>query len=163
LQNRFVPFQFAITFHKIFVFLSEATLSRFLITHIQFKDVSNQRKSEARAISYTIWLNQHQSAICAPLYKRWWFKHRKLDQPFQIKAQNLCNPWEWRPQNYPAQEAILSQIVKKEMSLFEATKKSNNLKLFHALITTKPKSVEPERAFSATGLRYLSQNSETDW
>ena len=37
----------------------------------------------------------------------------------------------------PAQEEILSQIVKKEMSTFEATKKrSNNLeKLFHALIT----------------------------
>jgi len=44
--------------------------------------------------------------------------------------------------------------VKKEMSLFEATKKRlNNLeKLFHALITIKPKSVEPERAFSAMGL-----------
>jgi len=41
----------------------------------------------------------------------------------------------------PVQEEILSQIVKKEMSLFEATKKrSNNLeKLFRALITIKPK------------------------
>jgi len=40
------------------------------------------------------------------------------------------------------------------MSHFEATKKrSNNLeKLFHALITINLKSVEPERAFSATGL-----------
>jgi len=48
------------------------------------------------------------------------------------------------------------------MSLFEATKKrSNNLKKqFHALITIKPKLLEPERAFSATG--NLSQNSETD-
>jgi len=54
----------------------------------------------------------------------------------------------------PAQEEILSQIVKKEMSLFEATKKrSHNLeKLFHALITINPKSVEAERAFSSTGL-----------
>jgi len=45
-----------------------------------------------------------------------------------------------------AQEKILSYIVNKNMSLFEATKKrSNNLKkLFHALITIKPKSVEPE-------------------
>jgi len=53
-----------------------------------------------------------------------------------------------------AQEEIRSQIVKKKRSLFEATKKrSNNLeKLFHALITIKPKSVEPERDFSATGL-----------
>jgi len=44
--------------------------------------------------------------------------------------------------------------VKKEMNLSEATKKrSNNLeKLFYALITIKAKSVEPERAFSATGL-----------
>jgi len=54
----------------------------------------------------------------------------------------------------PAQEDILSQIVKKEMNLSEATKKrSNNLeKLFHALTTINPKSVEPESAFSATGL-----------
>jgi len=53
-----------------------------------------------------------------------------------------------------AQEKIRSQIVMKEMSLFEATKKrSNNLeKMFHALITIKPKSVKPERAFSAPGL-----------
>jgi len=47
LQNRFVLFEFAITFHKIFGFPLEATLSIFLIIHIQFKDVSNQRKSEA--------------------------------------------------------------------------------------------------------------------
>jgi len=40
------------------------------------------------------------------------------------------------------------------MSLFEATKKRSNYleKLFHALIVIKPKSMEPERAFSATGL-----------
>jgi len=47
LQNRFVPFQFAITIYKIFGFPIEATLSRFLIILIQFEDVSNQRKSEA--------------------------------------------------------------------------------------------------------------------
>jgi len=56
--------------------------------------------------------------------------------------------------NLPAQEEISSQIVKKEISLFKATKKrSNNLgKLSHALITITPKSVEPEWAFSATRL-----------
>jgi len=39
--------------------------------------------------------------------------------------------------------------VKKEMSLFEATKKrSNNLeKLLRAFIAINPKTVEPERAF----------------
>jgi len=47
LQNQFVPFRFAITFYTIFCFPSEATLSRFLIIHIQFKDVNNQRKLEA--------------------------------------------------------------------------------------------------------------------
>jgi len=47
LQNQFVPFQFAITFYKTFVFPLEATLSRFLIVHFQFKDISNPRKSEA--------------------------------------------------------------------------------------------------------------------
>jgi len=62
----------------------------------------------------------------------------------------------------PAQEEIRSQIVKKEMSLFETTKKrSNNLeKLLHALIIIKTKSQEPERAFQLRG--YLSQNSGTD-
>jgi len=57
------------------------------------------------------------------------------------------------PKAIAEQEEIRSQIVKKEISLFEAPKKrSNNLKkLFHALITIKPKSLEPERAFSATG------------
>jgi len=34
-------------------------------------------------------------------------------------------------------------------------------KLFHALITIKPKSVEPEKVFQPWD--YLSQNSETDW
>jgi len=48
-----------------------------------------------------------------------------------------------------AQEKILSQFMKKEMSLVEVAKKrSNNVeKLFHALITIKLKSVEPRRAF----------------
>jgi len=54
----------------------------------------------------------------------------------------------------PAQEEIRSQTVKKEMNFFEATKmRSNNLeKLHHALIASKPTSLEPERVFSATGL-----------
>jgi len=40
------------------------------------------------------------------------------------------------------------------MSVFEATKKSQITlkKLYHALITIKPKSVESERAFSVTGI-----------
>jgi len=42
--NNFPP---NIWFYKIFGFPLEAILSRFLIIHIQFKDVSNQRKSEA--------------------------------------------------------------------------------------------------------------------
>jgi len=44
--------------------------------------------------------------------------------------------------------------VIKEMSLFEATRKRpNNLaKLYHALLTNKPTSVEPERDSPATGL-----------
>jgi len=54
----------------------------------------------------------------------------------------------------PAQEEIRSQTVIKEKRLFEVTKKrSDNFeKLYHALITIKPISVEPERAFSPTGL-----------
>jgi len=45
LQNRFVPFRFAISFYKILGFPLEATF-----------------RSDR--------LNQHQSAICAPLYKK---------------------------------------------------------------------------------------------
>jgi len=54
----------------------------------------------------------------------------------------------------PAQEETRSQIVIKEMSLFEATKKrSNNLaKLYRTLLTNKRTSMEPERASSVTGL-----------
>jgi len=105
-----------------------------------------------RVISYTIRLNKRQSAICPPLYKRKSFKYWKFNQPFEIKADNLCNPWEWRPQNYPGTEEIRSQIVK-EISLFEATKRSNNFeKLGHVLITTQPTPEEPERTFSATRL-----------
>jgi len=53
-----------------------------------------------------------------------------------------------------AQEEIRSQIVIKEMSLFEAAKKRSNslVKLYHALLTNKPTSVESERVSSATGL-----------
>ena len=53
-----------------------------------------------------------------------------------------------------ALEESRSQIVKKEMSLFEATnKRPENLeKLYHALLAIKPISVEPVRAFSAMGL-----------
>jgi len=62
----------------------------------------------------------------------------------------------------PAQEVIGLQIVIKEISLFEATKKrSNNLeKLCLAFITINPTSVESERALSVT--RHLSQNWETE-
>jgi len=53
-----------------------------------------------------------------------------------------------------AQEEIWSQIVKKEMSLLRLQRRGpiTLKKLFHTLITIKPKSQEPERAFSATGL-----------
>jgi len=59
--------------------------------------IENQK---LRAISYKTRLNHHQSAICAPRNKHRLFKHLKFDQPFEIKVQNPCNPWEWRPKNY---------------------------------------------------------------
>jgi len=52
-----------------------------------------KENQKLRAISYTTRLDQHQSAFCASLYKRRWFKHRLFDQPCEIKAQNL---WEWK-------------------------------------------------------------------
>ena len=52
----------------------------------------------------------------------------------------------------PAQEEIQPQIVKKEISLFEAINKRGKITLKNCSVTIKPKSVEPERAFSTTGL-----------
>jgi hypothetical protein len=51
-------------------------------------------------------------------------------------------------------EAASSQIIKKEMALFEASKtRPENLeKLFRALKSIPPTSVEAERAFSSLGL-----------
>ena len=60
-----------------------------------------------------------------------------------------------------AQEEIRSQTVIKEMSLSEATKRSNNLeKLYQALITISPHQWNQRVSFQSRD--YLSQNSETD-
>jgi len=93
LQNRFIPFQFAITFYKIFGFhLETALTTRSLIVRIQLKFVIIETK-KLTATSHTIRLNKPQSAICAPLYKTRCFKHCKFNQPYGITAQNPCNPW----------------------------------------------------------------------
>jgi len=42
-----------------------------------------KENQKLREISYTTKLNQNQSAICAPLYKRWWFSIES-----KIKAKN---------------------------------------------------------------------------
>ena len=64
---------------------------------------------------------------------------------------------------FHAQEEIRSQIVKKEMSPFEAVKERlNNLeKLCHVLRANKATSAEPECFFQQQD--YLSQNTETVW
>ena len=47
---------------------------------------------------------------------------------------------------------VSSRVVEKEMMLYEITKRPNNLeKLYAALKTIKPTSVEAERAISALG------------
>jgi len=71
-------------------------------------------------------LNQHQIAICDLIYKRRWFKHRKFDEPFEIKAHNPCSLESEDRKIILAQEEIRSQIVKKEITLVEATKKRSN-------------------------------------
>ena len=86
------------------------------------------------------------------LYERGWLKHRLFDQPFEIKPQN---PWGWKPQNYSGTGRDPIKNCEKGNESFWGYKEKvkNNLeKLFHALITIKPKSVEPEMDFSATGL-----------
>jgi len=53
------------------------------------KTLAIKENQKLRAIFYTTTrLYQHQSAICAPSYKKRWFKHRLFDQTFEIKAQN---------------------------------------------------------------------------
>ena len=61
---------------------------------------------------------------------------------------------EERHQTTKVQDEVESCIVKKQMSLFEATTKipENLQKLFNAPLTIKPTSVEPERVFSSMGL-----------
>ena len=131
-------------------------LSRLQSYAFSLKALLIKENQKLRAISYTTMLNKYQSAICVPLYKRRWLKHWKFYQPSTIHEGE-------DHKTIPAQGEIRSQIVKQEMSLFEATKtRSNNLeKLFHALITIKSKSVEPERAFLATDL--FVRSSEADW
>jgi len=121
-----------------------------------------KENQKLRAISYTR-LNQHQSAICAPLSQRRWFKHRKYDQPFEIKAQNPCNSWEGRLQNYSGTGRDPITNCEKEISLFEAIKKrSNNLKNY-----TMPHLQSSPNQCNRRGLCQprdcLSQNSEIDW
>jgi len=57
------------------------------------------------------------------------------------------------------------KLWKRKWVFFEATKKrSNNLKkLFHAVITIKPKSVEPERAFFSRGAICNKIQKQTEW
>jgi len=59
-----------------------------------------------------------------------------------------------KPQNYSGTGRDPITNCDKGNESFEATnKRLNNLeKLYHSLITMKPTSVGPERAFSATGL-----------
>jgi len=85
-----------------------------------------KENQKLRAIPYTTRLNQHQSAICVPLYKRRWFKHRQFYQPFETKAQN---PWVWKPQNYSGTGRDPITNCDEGNELFGATKKRSKLTL----------------------------------
>ena len=78
----------------------------------------------------------------------------QLDQHSDISDEEFASFMEKRHQTTKVQDKVESSIVKKEMSLFEATKKrpENLQKLFNALLAIKSTSVEPEWAFSAMGL-----------
>jgi len=63
----------------------------------------------------------------------------KFDQPFEIKAQNPCNPWEWRPQNHSSTRRSDHKLWKRKWVFLRQKNGSNNLeKLCHALNTIKP-------------------------
>jgi len=166
LQNRFIPFQFAITFCKIFGSLLETALTtRSLIRSIQFEEVSNQRNPETYShFSYNEAQQTPKCNLCSVIKKRC-CKHWKFNQ--RLKSQHRIQViLESEDRNtIPAQEETRSQIVIKETRLFEATKKrSNNLaKLYRALLAHKRTSVEPERASSAIGLICHKTQKLTEW
>jgi len=57
------------TFHKLSVFSLKANVTRYLITHIQFQDVSNhlEENQTFRLLYNKTQLNMQQSAVCTPL------------------------------------------------------------------------------------------------
>ena len=97
-----------------------------------------------------------------PLYKRGGSSTENLSNYLKSKHRIHVILENEDHKTIPVQAEIRSQSVIKEMSLFEASKKrpDNLEKLYHSLITIKPKSVKPDKTFSAT--RHLTQNSETD-
>jgi len=71
LQNRFIPFQFAITFYKIFGSLLETALTtRSLIIRIQFKEVSNKKNPDTYShFSYNKAQQTPKCNLCSVIQK----------------------------------------------------------------------------------------------
>jgi len=116
-----------------------------------------KKNQKLRAI--LIRLNKHQTAICAS-YTKGVSSTESLINHLKSKHRiHAILESEDHKLYIPAQEEIRSQIVIKEMSLFEATKKRSNKleELHHALITIKSTSVEPERAVSAMRICHKTQ------
>ena len=80
--------------------------------------------------------------------------HQPEENQPKTPSEEFASFMEERHQTTKVHDKVESCIVKKEMSFFEATKKrqENLQKLFNALLTVKPTSVEPEKTFSAMGL-----------
>ena len=107
-------------------FLQKRIIGRFLIIRIQFKDVSNQRKWNLRAIQRST-NNKAQFVLrdtnVGGSNTESLINHLNSKHIIHVILESEDH------KTIPEQEEIRSQIVKKEMSLFEATKKrSNNLK-----------------------------------
>ena len=118
-------------------------LSRFLIIRIQFNDVRNQSKSEAYAGG-----SSTESLI----------NHLKSKDRIHIIHESEDH------KTIPEQVEIRSQIVNKEMSLFEAPKKrSNNLKYVPCLNYNQTQITETREGFFSHGTICHKTQKQTDW
>jgi len=151
------------TFYKIFGFPLQAISIIFVIIHIHFKDVNNHKKNRSlepllqgstnTEVQFVLRETHVGGSNTESLINHLKSKHR-IHVIFESEDQK----------SIPAQEEIRSQIVKKEMNLFEATKKrSSNVEKSCSIpwLQSSPNQWKQRRLFQP--LDYLSQNSETHW
>ena len=94
-----------------------------------------------------------------------WFKHQRFNQPFEIKAQNPCNPWKWRPQKQFRHRKRSDHKVWKRKWVFLRLQVRGQItwKTVPCLNCNQPKSVEPEGIFFNHGTICHKTQKQTEW